>query len=117
VLSAVSEMTKIDLSTLEFEDEPKTWEEAQQFIEAKHWEECYHDKLKSVKDMGVYKLIPQCDIPQGSKFQKGWPVFQIKQDENGKAIRWKVHLVFKGFEQIYRKDYTKTTSLTMCMES
>ena len=35
----------------------------------------------------------------------------------GKAVRWKVWLVFKGFEQIYGKDYTKTTSPTARMES
>ena len=30
VLSTISEMTKIDPSVLELEDEPKTWEEAKQ---------------------------------------------------------------------------------------
>ena len=45
------------------------------------------------------------------------PVFRIKRNETGKAIRWKVRLVFKGFEQIYGKDYTKTTSPTARMES
>ena len=117
VLSAISEMTKIDPSTLEFEDEPKTWDEAQQSADAKRWEEGYRDELKSLKDMGVYKLIPRCNIPQGSKIRKGRPVSRIKRDENGKAVRWKVRLVFKGFEQIYGKDYTKTTSPTARMES
>jgi len=67
--------------------------------------------------MDVYKLVPWCDVPQGTKIHKGWPVFRIKRDENGKAVRWKVHLVFKGFEQIYGKGYTKTTSPTAHMES
>jgi hypothetical protein len=35
----------------------------------------------------------------------------------GQAVRWKVCLVSKGFEQIYGKDYTKTTSPTARMES
>jgi len=35
VLSSISEMTKIDPSILEFEDEPKTWEEAKQSADAK----------------------------------------------------------------------------------
>lgn len=116
-LSAISEMTKIDPSTLEFEDEPKTWDEAKQSINAKHWEEGYRDELKSLKEMGVYKLVPRCNIPQGTKIQKGHPVFRIKHDETGKAVWWKVRLVFKGFQQIYGKDYTKTTSPTACMES
>ena len=32
-------------------------------------------------------------------------------------MRWKVRLVFKGFEQIYRMDYNKMTSLMTHMES
>ena len=75
------------------------------------------DELTSLKEMGIYKLIPRCDIPQGTKIRKVQPVFRIKRDENGKAIRWKVHLVFQGFEQIYCKDYMKTTSPTARMES
>ena len=84
---------------------------------AKCWEEGYHDELKSLKDMGVYKLIPRTDVPQGHKVRKGMPVFRIKHNKTGTAIRWKVHLMFKGFEQIYEKDYTKTTSPTAHMES
>ena len=116
-LSAISEMPQIDLSTLEFEDEPKTWAEAKASADVKRWEEGYRDELKSLKEMGVYKLIPQSDVPQGHKVRKGMPVFRIKRDEHGKAIQWKVCLVFKGFEQIYGKDYTKTTSPTASMES
>ena len=69
-----------------------------------------------LKDMGIYKLIPTSDVPQGTKIHKGRPVFRIKRDKNSKAIRWKVCLVFKGFEQIYGKDHTKTTSPTAHME-
>ena len=93
-LSAISEMIKIDPSTLEFKDEPKTWDKAKQSANAKRWEEGYHDELKSLKEMGVYKLVPRCDIPQGTKIQKGRPVFRIKCDETGKAVQWKVWLVF-----------------------
>ena len=116
-LFAISEMPQIDLSSLEFDNEPRTWKEAKASANAKHWEEGYHNELKSLKDMGVYKLIPRTDIPQGHKVRKGMPVFRIKHNETGKVIRWKVHLVFKGFKQIYGKDYTKTTSPTACMES
>ena len=110
-------MPLIDPSTLEFEDELRSWQEAKASPDAKRWEEGYHDELRSLKDMGVYKLIPRSDVPQGHKIRKGMPVFQIKRDETGKAIRWKVCLVFKGFKQIYGKDYTKTSSPTACMES
>ena len=75
VLSAISDVTKIDPSTLEFEDKPRTWEEAQHSADAKHWEEGYRDELESLKDMGVYKLVPRCDVPQGLKIHKGQPAF------------------------------------------
>jgi len=73
--------------------------------------------LKSLKKMEVYKLIPCSEVPRGQKVQKGQPIFKIKRDENGKAVHFKVHLVFKGYEQIYGKDYTKTTSPTAHTES
>jgi len=85
-LSAISEMLQIDPSTLEFKDEPRSWKEAKGSADAKCWEEGYHDKLKSLKEMGVYKLIPRSDVPQGHKIRKGMPIFRIKHDEMGKAI-------------------------------
>jgi hypothetical protein len=67
--------------------------------------------------MDVYKLIPRANVPQGKKVHKGKPVFKIKRNEAGKAVRHKVRVVFKGCEQIYGRDYTKTTSPTARMES
>ena len=44
-------------------------------------------------------------------------MFHLKRNERGEPVRWKVRLVFKGFEQIYGRDYTSTTSPTARMES
>jgi hypothetical protein len=117
LLVMISEMTDFDPESLQFEDEPKTWDEAKDSPDAARWEAGYKDELKSLKDMEVYKLIPQSEVPQGKHIQKGKPVFHIKRDKMGRAVQWKVCLVFKGFEQIYGKDYTKTTSPTAHMES
>lgn len=117
IFSAITEAGSIDPSLLEFDDEPKTWNEAKESSDAKLWENGYREELNSLKEMGVYKLIPRPDVPQGKKVNKGKPVFKIKRDEVGKAVRHKVRLVFKGFEQIYGRDYTKTTSPTARMES
>jgi hypothetical protein len=57
-LVMITETTDIDPTTLEFEDEPKSWREARESADAKKWEEGYHDELKSLKDMGVYELVP-----------------------------------------------------------
>ena len=82
VLSAISEMPQIDPSTLEFEDEPRSWKEAKESADAKRWEEGYRDELKSLKEMGVYKLIPRSDVPQGHKIRKGMPVFSRASHRN-----------------------------------
>jgi hypothetical protein len=110
-------MNDLDPESLQFRDEPKTWDEAKNSADTIRWEAGYRDKLKSLREMGVYKLIPQSEVPPGKCIRKGKPIFHIKHDEEGKAVRWKVHLVFKGFKQVYGRDYTKTTSPTACMES
>jgi hypothetical protein len=54
----ISEMTNFDPESLQFEDEPKTWDEAKDSPDTACWEAGYKDELKSLKDMEVYKLIP-----------------------------------------------------------
>lgn len=58
LLTLISEMMDIDLESLQFKDEPKTWDEAKDSADVIQWEAGYCDALKSLKDMGVYKLIP-----------------------------------------------------------
>ena len=117
LLALISEMSALDPESLQFEDEPKTWDSAKTSVDTAYWEAGYKDELMSLRDMGVYKLIPWSEVPQGKQIRKGKPVLHIKWDEMGLAVRWKVHLIFKGCEQIYGKDYTKATSPTTCMES
>lgn len=62
----ISEMMALDPKSLQFEDEPKTWEEAKNSVDAKQWEEGYHDELKSLKNTEVYKLILQSDAGWGA---------------------------------------------------
>ena len=65
LLAMISEMTDFDPESLQFEDEPKTWDEVKNSVDAACWEAGYKDELESLKDMGVYKLIPQSEVPQG----------------------------------------------------
>jgi len=110
-----SNLPEIDLTAID--DEPQTWEDAKKSVDAKKWEEGYKEELRLLKEMGVYKVVPRSQVPPGTKIWKGQPVFKIKRDEKGNAVQWKVQLVFKGFEQIYGKDYSKTTSPMAHMES
>jgi hypothetical protein len=116
LLSAIAERSNIDPSTLDFEDTPNTWEQAKLSKNAHKWEAGYCDELKSLTEMGVYDLIPPTDIPKGCKVRKGRPIFHLKRNERGEPVCWKVRLVFKGFEQIYGRNYTSTTSPTAWME-
>lgn len=115
--SALGNTEGIDPCNMGLDDEPRNWKEVQASPEAKEWMKGYIDKLKSLKDMGIYKLIPRSSVPARAKIWKGQPIFTWKRDENRNIVCHKVHLVFKEFEQIYRKDYTTTTSLTAHMES
>jgi hypothetical protein len=54
----ISEMTDFDPESLQFEDEPKTWDEAKHSPDAARWEAGYKDEFKSLNNMEVYRLIP-----------------------------------------------------------
>ena len=115
--SVLDDTDGIDTRNMGFDDELRTWKEAQASSEAKEWTKGYLDELRSLKEMGIYKLVPCSSVPTGAKIQKGCPIFTRKHNENGNIVCHKVRLVFKGFEQIYGKDYTMITSPTVCMES
>lgn len=117
ILAAISQIGDIEPLPLSTEEEPRTWKEAQDGPDAKKWEEAYREEMKSLKEMKVYQLVPRTSVPTGQKVRKGRPIFKMKRDENGKVVRYKVRLVFKGYEQIYGKDFNKTTSPTARMES
>ncbi|KAG6898431.1 hypothetical protein C0992_004142 [Termitomyces sp. T32_za158] len=39
-------------------DAPRTWEEAQNCADKERWTESYEEELKSLKEMGVWTLVP-----------------------------------------------------------
>jgi hypothetical protein len=101
----------------DFEVDPLSWEEAKNSPHCEEWWISYQDELNSLKEMGVYVLVPRSEVPAGQKIHKGKPVFHVKRDATGTVYRRKTWLVFRGFEQIYGRDYNKTTSPTARMES
>lgn len=56
-----------DPHAIDLGDEPRTWGEAKASADAKQWEAGYKEELKSLKDMGVYKLVPRDQVPPGQK--------------------------------------------------
>jgi hypothetical protein len=59
------------------------------------WRLGYMDELNSLKEMGVYTLVPQSEVPHGDKIQKGHPIFKIKWDKNGVAVQWRMFKIVK----------------------
>jgi hypothetical protein len=115
-LMALSDLSSSNIS-VPYEVDPHTWEEARNSSQGAAWHVSYQEELQSLKDMGVYELIPPTEVPSGTKIHTGKPVFHVKRDELGEVTRRKTRLVFKGFEQVYGRDYHKTTSPTARMES
>ena len=97
-------------------DEP-TFHEAMKSPDADKWTIGIQDELKSLKEMGVYRLIPRSDVPAGRKILRGKWVLLFKRDEHGNPVRHKARFVVKGFEQVFGQDYVDTTSPTARMES
>ena len=116
ILSAIGDCSALNAHQFAT-DAPKNWEEARTKPEASEWEMAINNELKSLKDMGVYKLTPRSDLPQGTKVQKGNIILTNKIDEKGDLTRQKARFVFKGYEQRWGIDYTSTTSPTARMES
>ena len=77
VLSALGDTKGID-PCIGLDNELRTWKEAQASSEAKEWKKGYLDELKSLKEMGIYKLVPQSSVPAGAKIRKGHLVFLQK---------------------------------------
>ena len=77
--AALAKFIELNTSTFECTDEPRTWEEALQLVDCEIWRSGYIDELNSLKEMGVYILVPQSEVPQGDKIQKGHPIFRIKK--------------------------------------
>ena len=97
-------------------DEP-TFREAMNSPDAAKWTLGIQDELKSLKEMGVYQLVPRSDVPAGRKVLRGKWVLLLKRDEHGNPVRHKARFVVKGFEQVFGQDYVDTTSPTARMES
>jgi hypothetical protein len=95
-----------------YESDPLSWAEAQSSAHGEDWWRSFQEELDSLNKMGVYDLIPQSSVPLGQKIHTGKPVFHVKRDADGNVCQRKVHLVFRGFEQIPGLDYDKTTSPT-----
>ena len=48
-----------------YPDDPTTLKEAMASEDAEEWSRALHEDFKSIKEMGVFKLIPRSSVPHG----------------------------------------------------
>jgi hypothetical protein len=93
------------------------WREALESDERDKWIEGAEAELTSLRDMGVYQVVPRSDVPSNRSILRGKFVCRLKRDELGTPVRYKVRWVAKGFQQVWGRDFSKTTSPTARLES
>ena len=93
------------------------WREALESGERDKWLEGAEAELTSLREMGVYKLVSRSDVPTNRSVLRGKFVCRLKRDEIGNPVRYKVRWVAKGFQQVWGRDFSKTTSPTTRLES
>ena len=99
-----------------YSEEPCTFTEAMASPDAPKWLAACNDELKSIRELGVFKLVPRATA-DGRSIMDGKFVFKHKRDGQGTIVRWKVRFVVKGYAAIYGVDYTDTAAPTMRMET
>jgi len=86
-------------------DEPDSYAEAVNSVMLLEWNIAIAEDLKSITDNGTWEIV---DLPRGPTPVKCRWVFRVKRGAEGEVIRYKAHLVAKGFTQRYGIDYLET---------
>ena len=96
---------------------PQNLKQARTSPQAPQWDGACLRELESMKQYGVFVLVPG---PVGSnKFRivpTRW-VFDVKLDPEGSVSRYKARFVAKGFRQVYGLDYDETFAAVVHMPS
>jgi hypothetical protein len=79
-------------------DEPRSWNEAMDSIDAKQWQAAAEDEIRSLDKAKVFHLV------RGRVVTSKW-VFKIKRLADGSIDRYKARLVARGFTQQPGIDY------------
>ena len=94
-----------------------SWSEVLASSEPFNWLEGAKAELTSLHEMGVYQLVLHSNIPTNCSVLWGKFVCQLKRNKHGDPVRYKVQWVAKGFQQVWGRDFSKTTPPTAHLES
>ena len=104
--SYASECYVLAVSSLCDEDEPVTFDEAQN---SENWWAAMQSKFDAIMKNGTWSLV---DLPIGKKAIGTKWVFKLKRKPNGSVDRCKARLVAKGYAQEKGIDFDETFALT-----
>ena len=92
-------------ASMALQNEPRTFKEALESVEAKQWEQAIQDELESLERNNTWELVklPAGRKPVGCKW-----VFKKKLGADGTVERFKARLVAKGFSQQPGMDFQDT---------
>ncbi|GKB70328.1 retrotransposon protein, putative, ty1-copia subclass [Tanacetum coccineum] len=89
-------------------NEPANYKAALSYPEFKKWLVAMNEKMQSMNDNKVWKLVV---LPPNAKVVKIKWIYKKKTNMDGKVYIYKARLVAKGFTQTYGVDYEETFSL------
>ena len=104
------------LIDVEDPDAPK-WPDALKSDKRDKWLEGAKIELNGLHLMKVYELILRHDIPSNCSVLCGKFVCHLKCNAHGNLVCHKVCWVAKGFQQVWGRDFSKTTSPMAHLES
>jgi len=92
--------------------EPNGYEEAIRCESSAYWKEAMKEEYDSLVENLTFERVEK--IPSGKKAIGSKFVFKLKQNHD-ESVRHKARMVIKGYEQVYRIDYSKTFALVAKM--
>ena len=95
-------------------DDPKTVQDAKGLDDWPEWEKAIKAELKQLEEFRTWTLVecPKGAIPLPNKW-----VFRKKYNRQGVLLKYKAHLVVKGYAQRPGFDYTDTYSPVVRLET
>ena len=111
--AADTEISSLDVR----DDDPRTYKQASKAYDAEHWDEGYDNEMDSLRQHGVWTLVPRSTVPKSRKIIGSRPVFFRKRNEANEVTRRKVRVVAKGYSQVEGVDYSDTFAPVARLES
>ena len=103
---------KLNLSTVEADSDPQTFEEATSRPDSDKWLAAMQEELESLAKNDVWTLV---DRPRNCNIVSNRWVYRIKRSPEGKIERYRARLVARGFSQVEGVDYFETYAPTANM--